>query len=161
MSQTSKIFRKFEMKNIKIRQAKGKDVPILFDLMMAIAKHHNQEAYVLTDKDELLRAGFGTDPKFYVLLAEYEKEIAGYLSYTWNYSIWNGKSYMNLDDLFVKEKFRGLKIGQELMQKAKSLCENESSGLMRWEVEKDNHKAIQFYESLSAKMVEKGIFKWK
>ncbi|AKA35370.1 GNAT family N-acetyltransferase [Flagellimonas lutaonensis] len=148
------------MNGIKIRHATSKDVTVLFDLIMAIAKHHNQEAYVLTDKDELLKEGFGEAPKFYVLLAEYEKEIAGYLSYTWNYSIWNGKNYMNLDDLFVKEKFRGLKIGQELIQRAKSLCANESSGLMRREVEKDNHKAIQFYNRLGAKMVEKGIFRW-
>ena len=149
------------MKNIKIRQATSKDVPALFDLIMAIAKHHNQEEHVLTDKDELLKAGFAAEPEFQVILVEYEEEIAGYLSYTWNYSIWNGKSYMNLDDLFVKEKFRGLKIGHELMRKAKSICENKSSGLIRWEVEKDNQKAIEFYERLGVKMVEKGIFKWK
>ncbi|WP_235297122.1 GNAT family N-acetyltransferase [Portibacter marinus] len=148
------------MKELKIRKATRDDVLVLFDLIMAIAIHHNQEKFVLTDKKELLKAAFGKDPKFEVLLAEFKEEIAGYLSYTWNYSIWKGKNYMNLDDLFVKEKFRGLKIGLELMQKAKSISENESSGLIRWEVEKNNHKAIEFYERLGTKMVEKGIFKW-
>lgn len=46
------------------------------------------------------------------------------------------------------------------MRQAKTVCENESGGMMRWEVEKENLIAIKFYERLGAKIVEKGIFKW-
>ncbi len=146
---------------IKIRDATSADVDSLFELIMDIAKYHNQEQYVATNKAELLKSGFGAEPKFGVLLAEFDSKIAGYLSYTWNYSIWNGGEHMNLDDLFVKGDFRGKKVGQMLMEAAKSESLKRSINYIRWEVETDNEKAIAFYEKLGANMAEKVIFKWK
>ncbi len=146
---------------INIRKATAKDIDALYDLIIGIAKYHNQEQYVQTNKAELLTSGFGDDPKFEVLLAEFDSQIAGYLSYTWNYSIWNGAENMNLDDLFVKSDFRGKKVGQILMEAAKAESLKRSVTYIRWEVETDNTKAIAFYEKLGANMAEKGIFKWK
>ena len=146
---------------LTIRPATKEDVSILYELIMGIAQYHNQEYAVKTSKEELLRAGFGKVSKFGALIAEYEGKPAGYLSYTWNYSIWNAGSYMNLDDLFVKEAFRGKKIGEALMQEAKALCKSKDTHLIRWEVQKDNEGAIKFYERLGAKMKAKGIFRWE
>ena len=146
---------------LKIRPATKEDVPILYELIMGIAHYHNQAYAVKTTEKELLRAGFGEVPQFGALIAEYEGKPAGYLSYTWNYSIWNAGNYMNLDDLFVKEAFRGKKIGQALMQEAKALCQKRDTHLIRWEVQKDNEAAIKFYEGLGAKMKVKGIFRWE
>ncbi len=145
---------------IKIREATKDDVDALYDLIIGIAKFHNQEEFVIIDKKEILRAGFSDQPKFEVLIAEFNNEIAGYLSYTWNYSIWNGCEYMILDDLFVKNGYRGHKIGLNLMQQAKEICNKKGINLIRWEVQKDNQKAIEFYNRLGATMKEKGIFKW-
>ena len=146
---------------IEIRAAKKEDIGILYELIMGIAKFHHQEQFVLTNQEKMLQAGFGENPKFGAFLAEYDGKIAGYLSYTWNYSIWNGKDYMNMDDLFVWAEFRGKKIGEFLMQYAKDRCKTRDVNLIRWEVEQDNAKAISFYNRLGAKMSQKGIFKWK
>jgi len=85
---------------IKIREATKKDIDTVYDLILEIAKFHNQEEYVITNKQEMLGSGFNENPKFGVLIAEFNGKISGYLSYTWNYSIWNGCEYLNLDDLF-------------------------------------------------------------
>ena len=76
-----------------VRAAKLSDIDIVHNLITAIAKHHNQEQYVVTTKDELINAGFGKTPSFGVLLAEIDGEVTGYCSYTWNYSIWLGSIY--------------------------------------------------------------------
>ncbi|MEM8887262.1 MAG: GNAT family N-acetyltransferase [Bacteroidota bacterium] len=146
---------------LTIRPATKEDVPMLYELILGIARYHNQEYAVKTSVEELRRAGFGEVSKFGALIAEYEGMPAAYLSYTWNYSIWNAGSYMNLDDLFVKEEFRGKKIGEALMQEAKALCQSRDTYLIRWEVQKDNAGAIKFYERLGAKMKAKGIFRWE
>ncbi|WP_350293994.1 GNAT family N-acetyltransferase [uncultured Croceitalea sp.] len=146
---------------IKIRKAIKDDLDVIYDLIIGIAKHHNQEQYVLTDKQELLKAGFDKNPKYGVLIAEFEGQVAGYLSYTWNYSIWTGCDYMNIDDLFVWSKFRRQKSGKYLMEFAKDICKEKGIRLLRWEVEKDNLKAIDFYKRLGAKLTEKGIFRWE
>ncbi len=146
---------------IEIREATKEDVGVLFELIIGIAKFHDQEQFVATNPQEMLRAGFGDTPKFGALLATYDGEVAGYLSYTWNYSIWNGADYMNMDDLFVWEAFRGKRIGEKLMLKAKHICQNKGIRLIRWEVQQDNDKAISFYDRLGAKMSPKGVFRWK
>jgi len=145
---------------VTIREATSSDVDIVHDLIIAIAKHHHQEKHVVTNKNELIKSGFGLTPSFGVLLAEIDGDVAGYCSYTWNYSIWLGSTYMNIDDVFVWEKFRGNKIGESLMFKAKDVCLAKGAGRIRWEVEEDNHGAIHFYERLGANCDIKGLFRW-
>jgi len=145
---------------ITIREATLSDVDTVYDLIIAIAKHHNQEQYVITSKEELIHSGFADKPNFGVLLAENNGEIAGYCSYTWNYSIWLGSSYMNIDDVFVWQKFRGMQIGEALMLKAKEVSLAKGAKRIRWEVEQDNVGAIRFYQRLGAKCDIKGLFKW-
>ncbi|MGI9294878.1 MAG: GNAT family N-acetyltransferase [Pseudomonadales bacterium] len=145
---------------IAIREATSADVDIVYELISAIAKHHGQEQHVITDRSELLISGFGESPKFDVLLAEAEGEVAGFLSYTWNYSIWLGSRYMNIDDVFVRQEFRGQKIGEALMYKAQRVCRTHGISRIRWEVQQSNHSAIKFYERLGATLDTKGVFRW-
>lgn len=145
---------------VTVRGATISDIDILHDLITAIAKHHDQEHYVITDKEELSRSGFGDSPLFGVLLAESDGEVAGYCSYTWNYSIWLGATYMNIDDVFVWEEFRGRQIGENLMHKAREICLSYGASRIRWEVEPDNAGAIKFYERLGATIDLKGYFRW-
>ncbi|KGJ98365.1 GNAT family N-acetyltransferase [Thalassotalea sp. ND16A] len=145
---------------VNVREATISDIDIVYDLIIAIAKHHNQEQYVVTNKDELIDSGFADKPTFGVLLAEAEGEVAGYCSYTWNYSIWLGSTYMNIDDVFVWEKFRGKQIGEALMLKAKDVCLAKGASRIRWEVEQDNFGAIKFYQRLGANCDIKGLFRW-
>jgi len=145
---------------VTVREATLSDVDIVHDLIFAIAKHHNQEQYVITTKDELIGSGFGDRPSFGVLLAEVDGEVAGYCSFTWNYSIWLGSTYMNIDDVFVWKKFRGNQIGESLMLKAKEVCLTKGASRIKWEVEQDNHGAIKFYERLGANIDIKGLFRW-
>ncbi|WP_196896042.1 GNAT family N-acetyltransferase [Aureivirga marina] len=145
---------------IKIRKATKKDVETLYNLIIEIAKYHNQEEFIITDTNKMLNAGFGDYPRFGALLAEYDNKVVGYLSYTWNYSIWGGSEYMNLDDLFVLKDYRSHKVGFYLMEKAKEICIEKNINLICWEVESDNQKAIDFYNRIGATMKEKGLFKW-
>ena len=145
---------------ITIKEATANDVDVLYDLITAIAQHHNQEQYVLTSTREMLRDGFQDNAKFGACLALYQGQVAGYVSYTWNYSIWTGQNFMNIDDLFVWQRFRGKSIGEALMQQAKQLCQSRGLKKIKWEVEGDNHGAIRFYERLGAKLHSKGIFHW-
>lgn len=145
---------------IDIKKATEEDIDVLYELIIGIAKHHDQEQYVLTNTKEMLQSGFGESSKFGALLAYFDDKVAGYVSYTWNYSIWSGEDYMNIDDVFVWDEFRGKKIGEALMLKAKEICKQKNINRIRWEVEKDNAGAIKFYERLGAQVDVKGIFKW-
>ena len=83
------------------------------------------ELFLMTSKQEMMNSGFADPPKFGALIAEFNGQTAGYLSYTWNYSIWNGCDFMNLDDLFVWSEYRGKKVGLQLMQHARDICKEK------------------------------------
>jgi len=145
---------------VNVREAIISDIDTVYDLIIAIAKHHKQEQYIVTNKDELVKSGFVNNPSFGVLLAEVDGEVAGYCSYTWNYSIWLGATYMNIDDVFVWDKFRGQQVGEKLMLKAKEVCLAKGAIRIKWEVEQNNHGAIKFYKRLGANIDIKGLFRW-
>lgn len=145
---------------IRVRHATKADVTKIFGLITGIAEYHEQSHYVLTEPDELLAAGFGADPKFGALLAEYDDNIVGFVSYTISYSIWLGREYMHIDDVFVDANYRSKDIGKTLMLEARKFCESLNISRIKWEVEKNNHAAKRFYERLGAKYYEKGVFAW-
>lgn len=143
-----------------VRHATSLDVERIYELIVAIASHHNQSEFVATNPGQLMAAGFADDPKFGVLVAEHEGSIVGFVSYTINYSIWLDHEYMNVDDVFVDSNRRGLGVGEALMQEARKHCGSVGISRIRWEVQRDNDSAIRFYERLGAECIEKGVFSW-
>ncbi|WP_299381169.1 GNAT family N-acetyltransferase [uncultured Kiloniella sp.] len=154
--------------HITVREITENDIDNLYDLIIAIARHHDQEQYVLTTPEKLREDAFPPPPEtatFGALLAEVtdaqgQVTVAGYASFTWNYSIWSGGRYMNIDDVFVWNQFRGQKVGENLMLAAQDLCKTKGVERLRWEVQQDNHKAIKFYQRLGARVDIKGVCKW-
>ncbi|NOT88598.1 MAG: GNAT family N-acetyltransferase [Lysobacter sp.] len=144
-----------------LREATEADVEALHRLIVAIAEHHDQRQYVFVTVEDLRRDGFGTVPKFGAVLAEVDGALVGYASYTWNYAIWLGSAYMNIDDVYVSASHRGLGIGEALMHRLQQVCAARGLHRMKWEVEPDNIAAIRFYERLGARMRAKGLFYWE
>lgn len=143
-----------------IRIAEEQDAAVFYDLLLQEARHHNSLQHVQTNVEELRRAGFGRDPKFGVLLAEYDGEPAGYVSWTVNYSIWLGTEFVMVDDVFVTEKYRGKRIGEALMLRMKEVALADGHTRLRWGVESDNEGAIRFYQRLGANLHTKGVCTW-
>ena len=59
-----------------------------------------------------------------------------------------------LEDLFVREAFRGRKIGRGLLTAVARIAEGEGCHALRWEVLDWNHAAVKFYESLGAEFLD-------
>lgn len=145
---------------VTIRRATADDAGLILALITALAEHHGQAEYVLTDERTLVDAGFGEEPKYGVLLAEVDGAIAGFLSYTTCYSIWLGDSFMQIDDVFVHDKYRGNGVGESLMYESRCTCQELGLSRIKWEVQPDNVAAIRFYERLGATSYNKRLFTW-
>lgn len=142
---------------ITARTAEEKDVDTLFELIVALSSHENSQEYVVTNPEKLREQGFGKNNLFGALLAEFDGNTAGYLTYVWNYSTWQGGHYMYLENLFVLKQFRGLGIGVALLQEAKNVCDENGRLHMKWEVQLDNANAIEFYKNQGATVSSRGI----
>ena len=138
---------------LSIRAAKVDDVKLLRTLIRELAEYENELENVLITEADLARDGFGPDPKFRVLLAFWNQEPAGYALFFDFYSTWRGRQ-MFLEDLFVREAFRGHKVGKGLLTAVARLAVREGCQGLRWEVLEWNRSAMEFYNSLGAEFLD-------
>ena len=76
---------------IIVRQGRENDSALIYRLILELAKDQNQTEYLETNESEIKKAISRQQSKMGVLVAELNTQIVGYLSFTWNYSIWNAK----------------------------------------------------------------------
>ena len=138
---------------LNIRSTTRADVPMLRSLICELAAYEKKAHQAVATEDDLLRDGFGPQPKFRTLLAEWQGEPAGYASFFYFYSTFQGRPALFLEDLFVRDKFRGTGIGRSLLAAVAKLALEEGCYGLRWEVLDWNRPAIEFYEKLGAEFL--------
>ncbi len=145
---------------VSCRAARREDVPELLRMIHELARHEGDSAQVATDAAALLDAGFGPAPRFGAVLAEVDGRPAGFISFTWTYSIWRHATVMSIDDVYVRPAWRRCGVGVALMYRVRSLARAAGATRLRWEAKPWNDAAIRFYERMGAPMTLKGVFFW-
>jgi GNAT superfamily N-acetyltransferase len=138
---------------LHIRQTTRDDVPVLLSLIRELATYEKKRHKAVVTEGDLLRDAFGPQPKFRSLIAQWDDEPAGYASFFYFYSTFQGRAALFLEDLFVLDKFRGKGIGKTLLVEVAQLAILEKCFGMRWEVLDWNRPAIEFYEKLGAEFL--------
>lgn len=100
-----------------------------------------------------MRDGFGPTPRFQCLMAELDRQPAGFALYFYNYSTWRGRAGIHIEDLFVLPAFRGAGIGKALLSHVAALTIKQQLGRLQWEVLDWNQPAINFYKRLGAEFL--------
>lgn len=84
------------------------------------------------------------------LLCKVEGEIVGFALYFFNYSTFEGRPGLYLEDLYVKPQFRSQGLGKALLLKLMSIAKSMDCARMEWVVLDWNQSARDFYSSLGA-----------
>jgi GNAT superfamily N-acetyltransferase len=114
--------------NTIVRWAKASDAGDIVRLIKALADFENEPASsVKVTEEDILRDGFGGadkdahafaqpfTPSFECLIAEHEGKAVGICLFFHNYSTWEGRAGLYIEDLFVEDRVRGLGLGRALM----------------------------------------------
>ncbi len=136
---------------LAIRPAVAKDVSLIRQLILELATYERAPEQVVATEADLLRDGFGPRPAYRCLLAEWSGEPAGFALYFHNYSTWQGRKGLYLEDLFVRPALRGQGIGKGLLLELARTAVREKCGRFVWQVLDWNQPAIEFYEKLGAR----------
>ena len=132
-----------------IRPATIHDAALLRTMIRELAEFERLLHLVKITEEELARDGFGENPKFRALIAEWDGRPAGYAVVFGNYSTWAGRGLF-LEDLFVREAFRGRGIGKALLAAVARMAVEERCYGIHWSVLDWNEKAIELYKALGA-----------
>ena len=135
---------------LSMRAANRNDVALLKELICELAEYERERERVVITEADLARDGFGPQPKFRALIAEWDGQAAGYALFFGFYSTWEGRPGVFLEDLFVRSQFRGKGIGRALLANVAGIARRENCYGMRWEVLDWNQPAIDFYKRLGA-----------
>src|SRR5215469_3970205 len=132
---------------LSTRPATVADVPLLRNLIQELADYEREPAAVLLTEDDLRRDGFGPHPKFRAIFGELDAKPAGYAVVFPSYSTWTGLQLF-LEDLFVREPFRGHGVGKALLREVAKIAQKENFHSIRLDVLDWNESAIPVYKAL-------------
>jgi len=135
---------------MKIRPARKEEVGIVLQLIHDLAHYEKAPNQVEATEKELLSTIFIDDPKVFCDVVDVDGEIAGMAIWFLNYSTWQGKHGIYLEDLFIKSEYRGHGYGKALLKHLAKICDERSYGRFQWWVLDWNSPAIEFYRSLGA-----------
>ena len=137
------------LQKLTIRSAAEQDAPILLSLIKELAVFEKLADKVFNSEDAVRETLFG--PKAYAEaeIAYWDDEPAGMVIFFHNYSTFLGKPGLYIEDLFVREKFRGRGIGKALFLECARLAKERNCGRMEWVV-LDWNPARVFYEKMGA-----------
>jgi GNAT superfamily N-acetyltransferase len=135
---------------MKIRPAQQDEVGIVLQLIHDLALYEKAPNEVEATEKELLETIFVENARVFCDVVDVEGEIAGMAIWFLNYSTWQGKHGIYLEDLFIKPEFRGRGFGKALLQHLAKVCEERGYGRFQWWVLDWNSPAIEFYKSLGA-----------
>jgi GNAT superfamily N-acetyltransferase len=139
---------------LSIRPATAADAPLILEFIRRLAEYEREPNAVVATEEDIIRDGFGAEPKYRCLIAEWNREPAGFAFFFYNYSTWLGKPGLYLEDLFVLPEMRGKGIGKALLQKLAQIAVAENCYGMRWQVLEWNEPALKFYETLDAHIMD-------
>ena len=135
---------------MKIRAAKVEEVPIILNLIKDLADYETAPDQVEANESDLIATIFAENPKVFCDVVEVDGEIVGMAIWFLNYSTWQGKHGIYLEDLFIKPEFRGRGYGKALLQHLAAICNERGYGRFQWWVLDWNSPAIEFYRALGA-----------
>lgn len=140
--------------SVTIRSASEQDVPLVFEMIRALAEYERLADIVVATQSGLRDALFGSHPCAEVILAHVGNRPAGFALFFHNFSTFLGRRGLYLEDLFVIPEFRGRGVGRRLLQELARVAVDRGCGRLEWAVLDWNAPAIGFYRRLGAQPME-------
>ncbi|HJV49257.1 MAG TPA: GNAT family N-acetyltransferase [Geothrix sp.] len=138
---------------LTLRPAVPADAPLILQYIRELAEYEREPEAAKATEADLQRYVFSDSPLVRVTMAEWEGAPAGFALWFLNFSTWEGKPGIYLEDLFVRPAFRGHGIGKALLKHLAGLAVKEGWTRFAWQVLDWNTPAIEFYEAHGAKVL--------
>jgi GNAT superfamily N-acetyltransferase len=136
---------------IQIRPAERTDVPLLFSFIVRLAEYERAPEMVTGTEELLELALFGERPSAEAVVAELDRDPAGFAVFHGTFSTWECRAGIWLEDLYVSPEHRRAGIGRALMCNLASTTVERGCARLEWAALDWNSPALAFYDGLGAK----------
>lgn len=142
------------MTGIIIRDARADDIDTIHAFIRALADYEKLAHAVKADRDTLARYLFGPRPMAEVLIAEHGGRAVGFALFFHNFSTFEARPGLYLEDLFVLPEARGMGAGKALLVRLAQLAIERDCARLEWWVLDWNEPAIAVYRAIGAKPMD-------
>ena len=143
---------------LSIRAAVAADLPLIAQFIRDLAEYERLAHEVRFDDAVLGERLFGSNnghgPYAEVLIGEIDGTAQGFALFFHNFSTFEGRPGIYLEDLFVRPDARGSGLGKALLKRLAALAVERDCARLEWSVLDWNEPAITFYKSLGAKSMD-------
>ena len=139
---------------ISIRPATSADLPLIAQLIRDLAEYEKLADDVRFDQVVLGQKLFGPRPYAEVLIGEIDGQPQAFALFFHNFSTFEGRPGIYLEDLFVRPEARGSGLGKALLAHLAALTIERDCARLEWSVLDWNAPAIGFYQKLGARLME-------
>jgi GNAT superfamily N-acetyltransferase len=136
-----------------LRKAIPGDAALIVEYIRELAEFEREPEKAVATEADIVRYAFGDQPLVKVTMAEWDGQPAGFALWFLNFSTWEGKPGIYLEDLFVRPAFRRHGIGKALLRHLAAIAVQEGWPRFVWQVLDWNTPAIEFYEAHGANVL--------
>jgi diamine N-acetyltransferase len=137
-----------------IRPAAADDAALILSFIQELAEYERLRHEAVATLEDIADALFGARPKVHCDIAEQDGEPVGFALWFYNFSTFQGRAGLYLEDLYVRPAARRAGVGGALLQHLAKRCVEEGLGRLCWSVLDWNTPAIEFYQGIGARLTE-------
>jgi GNAT superfamily N-acetyltransferase len=140
--------------SLAIRPATPADLPLIAELIRALAEYEKLADEVRFDETVLGEKLFGPRPYAEVLIGEVDGQAQGFALFFHNFSTFEGRPGIYLEDLFVRPEAREGGLGKALLGELARIALQRDCARLEWSVLDWNEPSIGFYKTLGARPMD-------
>ena len=135
---------------ISIRDAVPDDAATILRFITELAIYEKAEHEVEATVELLTGSLFGPGRVSRAVICEVDGAPAGFAIWFYNYSTWQARKGLYLEDLYVTPEHRGSGAGKMLLKHLARIAIAQGCGRFEWSVLDWNEPAIRVYEAIGA-----------
>jgi GNAT superfamily N-acetyltransferase len=140
--------------DIEVRPAAEEDVPLLFDLILELAAYEKLADKMTGDAEVLRRSLFEQKVAEALLLETADGEAVGYAIFFTNFSTFECRPGIWLEDVYVRPEHRRGGIGLAVMEHLARIAGERDYARLEWCALEWNEPALDFYAKIGARRLD-------
>lgn len=143
--------------SLQFRFAQEKDIPAILSLIKELAIYEKAEEEAVATPELLKKCLFEDKAAEALLVDHMEDGVVGCAIFFRNFSTWTGQYGLYLEDLYIKEAYRGSGTGRALMAQLASICVEREWVRFDWSCLDWNTPSLGFYKSIGAEAMTEWV----
>jgi GNAT superfamily N-acetyltransferase len=137
-----------------IRPAQPSDVAHIHAMIVELAVFEKLEHMVVATEALLHDGLFGSKPACEAIIGEENGEVVTFALFFHNFSTFLTKKGLYLEDLYVRQAYRGKGYGSAMLKKLAQIAVERNCGRFEWSVLDWNEPAINLYKAKGADILQ-------